>query len=143
MYYTGCDAHKYEEAKLSVTGLASGARDITVYQNTRLVLAELELKLGAAYAYAAEVVKRMNAGANNLHVECTKVKVHASEMACELANAVMRLAGGRGLSSQWPFERHFRDAQATILMGPANELIKERIAAQVLAELPWSKDHGG
>jgi alkylation response protein AidB-like acyl-CoA dehydrogenase len=124
----------YEDAKVSVQGLAHGSRNTTGFQSTRCTIADMELKLGAAYAYAASVVHLLKAGVSDLHVECTKIKVHASETACEVVSAAVRLAGGRGFSADWPFERHFRDAQATVLMGPANEVVKERIATQVLAD---------
>src|SRR5579871_3943878 len=122
----------YEEAKLGVQGLSAGSRNTSCYQSVRQAIADMELRLGAAYAYAGSVVRLMQERVNDLNIECTKIKVHASEAACEVATAAMRIAGGRGFSRKWPFERHFRDAQATVLMGPINELIRERVAAQSL-----------
>lgn len=124
----------YEEVKLAVTGGWEGMRATTDYQHTRFMLSELEVKLGAAYAYAAQTVNYMSAGMPELHVECSKVKMHASTTAAEVTSAAMQLAGSRAFTVGCPLERHFRDARATLLMGPTNELIKERIATHVMAE---------
>jgi alkylation response protein AidB-like acyl-CoA dehydrogenase len=76
----------------------------------------------------------MNDGLPDLHVECSKVKMHATVTSAEVTSAAMPLAGSRAFTAGCPLERHFRDARATLLMGPTNELIKERIATHILAE---------
>lgn len=124
----------YEQVKRMVSGCWGGMRPTTGYQHTRFVLADLEVKLGSAYSYAAQAVSYMNEGLPDLHVECSKVKMLASLAAAEVTSAAMQLAGSRAFTADCPLERHFRDARATLLMGPTNELIKERIAAQILAE---------
>lgn len=124
----------YEEVKQAVTGGWPNMRATTDYQHTRFMLAELEVKLGSAYAYAAQTVNYMNDGLPDLHVECSKVKMHATVTSSEVTSAAMQLAGSRAFTAGCPLERHFRDARATLLMGPTNELIKERIATHILAE---------
>lgn len=129
----GIASEAYDTVVPTVKGIGEGARDISGYQNTRMILAHIEDQLGAAYAYAAEIIRSMLQGGKNRQIMCIKIKAHASDMACNVTQAVQRLAGAKGLATRWPFERHFRDAQATVLMGPSNEIIREKIAGAVLS----------
>jgi alkylation response protein AidB-like acyl-CoA dehydrogenase len=122
----------YEEVKRATTGGWPGMHETIDYQNTRFSLADMELQIGSAYAYAAQCIRDVNAGRPELNVECSKVKVLASTMAAHLTAASLQLAGARGFTTPWPLERFFRDARATLLMGPTNEIIKEQIAKQIV-----------
>lgn len=124
----------YEEAKRAVSGEWEGMRESSGFQNTRFTLADLEVRLGSAYAYAAQTIDYMHEGAPRMHVECSKVKLQATTTAADITAAAMQLCGARGATAPWPVERHFRDARATLLMGPANEMLRERIAGQLLTE---------
>lgn len=124
----------YEESKLVARGLRPGTPDLTQYQHTRFVLAQLEVQLTAAYAHAAHAVRCAAAGRPDSRLECLKVKVHASKMAGDVTATALQLCGSRAYATQWPLERHFRDARATSSMGPSTEVINERIAGYLMRE---------
>jgi alkylation response protein AidB-like acyl-CoA dehydrogenase len=129
----GTASRALEETREIVLGRIAKSPDGVWFQGTRSRLAELEMALGQAYAYAAETIRRAARGAPDMHVECTKVKLQSTETAVAVADACLRLIGGRGFNAELPFERHLRDAYATVLMGPSHDMIKERVAAQFLA----------
>jgi alkylation response protein AidB-like acyl-CoA dehydrogenase len=66
-----------------------------------------------------------------------KAKCHAAKMAVELTSASVQLTGSRAYTHSLPLDRYYRDARATMAMGPTTEIIKERIASQLLNETPW------
>jgi len=124
----------YEDAKCVARGLPEGMRDLTGFQNVRFVLAEMEITLGTLYSYAAHAVHHSHAGRAEAHMECNKFKAYASRTAARVTESAMELLGSRGFTTALPVERYFRDTRATLAMGPSNELIKERVAGQILAE---------
>ena len=124
----------YEESKVVVRGVRAGTSDLTKYQHTRFVLAQLEVQITAAYAHAAHAIRYAAAEQRDSHLECLKLKVHASKMAGDVTAAALQLCGSRAYSTEWPLERYFRDARATSSMGPSTEVINERIANQVMRD---------
>jgi len=131
MIALGIARSAYEKLAPWTRGDWPQVRQTTEYQNTRFTLAEIEVQLGSAYAYAAQAIEYAHRDPNGAGVDCVKVKLHASTTGLSVTSAAMRLAGARGFRRDCPFERHWRDSQATLLMGPTNEIVKERVAAQI------------
>jgi alkylation response protein AidB-like acyl-CoA dehydrogenase len=127
----------YEELKRLVRGCTPAMRDITEYQNTRFVLADLDIALGTAYAYAAAAIRYSESGRPMAHLECSRVKSYLSGVALHVTSAAMQLAGSRAYTTALPLERNFRDARAIGAMGPTNEIIREKVSAQLLTEQLW------
>lgn len=94
-------------------------------------LACATIDLEAAFIYAANAVRHMVAGAPHAQVLGSKLKVHATTTAEDLTRRLLHVVGSRGFLAEFPLERHARDAQATSLMGPANDLCVERVAADL------------
>jgi alkylation response protein AidB-like acyl-CoA dehydrogenase len=95
-------------------------------------LAEAALQVEAAYAYAGQLVAEMNRAPDRAIATNSRLKVHATVAARGLTQQLLLAAGSRGFLGTWPFERHLRDAQATALMGPTNELCLGRVADDLL-----------
>ncbi|MBL4699942.1 MAG: acyl-CoA/acyl-ACP dehydrogenase [Phycisphaeraceae bacterium] len=119
----------FVEAANGALGMSPGARDISGYQASRFRLVEMEASLSKLYALSTDAIHKNQGNATDY----LKVKLVASETAVKVAEGALRMAGGRGFHADWPYERHLRDAYATILMGPANEIIKERSAEDILS----------
>lgn len=117
----------YEEVKQAVSGKWAGMRDTTIYQNTRFGISEIEIKICAAYALAAQTVSYIKEEVEDISIECLKFKAFASAGVTEISSTALQLVGARGFVGDWPIEKLFRDARATLLMGPTNEVIKEWI----------------
>jgi alkylation response protein AidB-like acyl-CoA dehydrogenase len=131
----GISRAMYEEAKQAVTGKWNGMRDTTTYQNTRFGIADIEVKISTAYALATQTVEYIEQGMEDIHLECLKFKIHATTTVTDISSMVLQLVGARGFVGDWPIEKLFRDARATLLMGPSNEVIKEWIAGKITANL--------
>lgn len=131
MIALGVARSSYEKLLPWTLGEYPGVRCTTDYQNTRFTLADIEVEMGRAYAYAAQAIRYAHRDKWGAGVDCAKVKLDASRASLSVTSAAMRLVGARGFRRDCPFERHWRDSQATLLMGPTNEVVKEQIAAQL------------
>jgi len=125
----------YEEVKKAVTGKWVGMRDMTGYQNTRFGISDIEMKISSAYSFGAQTIRYMEQGVEDIFIECLKFKAYATAEVTEISSVALQLVGARGFVGDWPIEKLFRDARATLLMGPSNEVIKEWICTKQTANL--------
>ena len=135
----GIATNAFEEVRASALGYSKNSRDITKYQSTRFNFAEMENQIQAAYALATSIINRIGASDEVKPEEFLRVKLIASETAVDIASKALRMAGGRGFHCDWPFERHLREAFSSVAMGPANEIIKEKLA-NALFDQPFVVD---
>jgi alkylation response protein AidB-like acyl-CoA dehydrogenase len=126
----------YEEAKQAVTGKWAGMRDTTGYQNTRFGISDIEFRISSAYALASQTLRYLEQGLPDVSIECLKFKAYATAGVVEISSQALQLVGARGFVGDWPVERLFRDARATMLMGPANEVIKEWVCSKQTGSTP-------
>jgi alkylation response protein AidB-like acyl-CoA dehydrogenase len=126
----------YEEAKQAVTGKWTGMRDTTGYQNTRFGISEIEFRISSAYALGSQTLRYLEQGLADISIECLKFKAYATAGVVEISSLGLQLVGARGFVGDWPVERLFRDARATMLMGPANEVIKEWVCTKQTGSAP-------
>ena len=121
-------------AKATVTGRDHGSRDISGLQSCRFGIAEMETLLAQAYALATLAVAcPEGSDPQGRHAANLRLKMVASRAAVEIAQQAMLLAGGRGFHKAWPYERHLRNAYATMVMGPPDAVIKDGLASGALA----------
>ncbi|MBC3840254.1 acyl-CoA/acyl-ACP dehydrogenase [Streptacidiphilus sp. 4-A2] len=90
------------------------------------------MDLESAYLYGAHATAAQ--GSPTAHVVTGKFKLVATGAAERTSRRLMKAVGSRGFSADFPIERHFRDSQAMSLMGPANDLINDRIVDQLLQD---------
>ncbi|MEU4895695.1 acyl-CoA dehydrogenase family protein [Streptomyces sp. NPDC044780] len=91
-------------------------------------LAATTVALESVYAYAARLVRGIAAAPHDAYAASSKLKVAATTVAEDLTRSLTHVVGSRGFLVEYELERHLRDAQATALMGPGNELCLRRIA---------------
>ncbi|MEU0412921.1 acyl-CoA dehydrogenase family protein [Streptomyces griseorubiginosus] len=113
------------------TGQLPGTVDRVSNDTVRRTLAQAAVQVESAYLYGAHAVSRGNT--SQAHVLTSKFKLAATAAAQQVATELMAAVGSRGFVASFPLERHFRDAQATSLMGPANDVITDRIADDLTA----------
>ncbi len=65
-------------------------------------------------------------------MESAEAKLFASEMATRVAHKAIQIHGGYGYSSEFPVERHYRDARITEIYEGTSEIQRIVIAASVL-----------
>ncbi len=64
--------------------------------------------------------------------ELAVVKVTVTNDANKVVDLAMRVAGGRGLSKSYPFERYYRDVRAGLHNPPMDDMIIEQLASELL-----------
>ncbi len=67
-------------------------------------------------------------------VECSIVKVFASEALGYVADEAVQIFGGYGFSSEYPVERYYRDARVFRIFEGTNEINRLMIAAMLLKQ---------
>jgi butyryl-CoA dehydrogenase len=65
-------------------------------------------------------------------MESSEAKLYASEMATRVAHKAIQIHGGYGYSTEFPVERHYRDARITEIYEGTSEIQRIVIAASLL-----------
>jgi butyryl-CoA dehydrogenase len=65
-------------------------------------------------------------------MESSEAKLYASEMATRVAHKAVQIHGGYGYSTEFPVERHYRDARITEIYEGTSEIQRIVIAASLL-----------
>ena len=131
---------------IQALGLAKGARDLAVryvqereafgqplakLQNTRFTLAEAETAIAACEAFANACVEAYARG-ELTSAAASAFKLHASEMACRVADDCLQLFGGYGYMAEYPISRFWADASVIRIYGGTSEIMKELVARSML-----------
>ena len=131
---------------IQALGLAKGARDLAVryvqereafgqplakLQNTRFTLAEAETAIAACEAFANACVEAYARG-ELTSAAASAFKLHASEMACRVADDCLQLFGGYGYMAEYPISRFWADARVIRIYGGTSEIMKELVARSML-----------
>jgi len=131
---------------IQALGLAKGARDLALryvqereafgsplakLQNTRFTLAEAETAIAACAAFANACVEAYARG-ELTSAAASAFKLHASEMACRVADDCLQLFGGYGYMAEYPISRFWTDARVIRIYGGTSEIMKELVARSLL-----------
>ncbi len=137
-----------ERLIIAVQGLhgAKGALDVTLryvqerqafghpiaqFQNTRFKLAEVATQIAAAEAFCNACIDAYRRG--ELTPEAASaLKLHASELACRVADECLQLFGGYGYMAEYPVSRFWTDARVLRIYGGTSEIMKELVARSLL-----------
>ena len=65
-------------------------------------------------------------------IESAEAKLYASEAATRIAHRAVQIHGGYGYTSEFPVERHYRDARITEIYEGTSEIQRLVIAQNVL-----------
>ncbi|WP_175615219.1 acyl-CoA dehydrogenase family protein [Piscibacillus halophilus] len=105
--------------------------------HVRQKIGEMDLILRRARTYLFHVAEEWDRHPEKrpqLAKELAVVKVTATNDANKVVDLAMRIAGGRGLSKEYPFERYYRDVRAGLHNPPMDDLILEQLASGLLDE---------
>lgn len=100
-------------------------------------VAEVSAEIDASRLLALEVSWRKGRG----EVAGDRVmaaKIHATELAVRVADAVMRTFGGWGFSKEHSVERLYRDSLANVPAGLPTDRLRELIGCAMVGVDPWS-----
>ncbi|MBX7083123.1 MAG: acyl-CoA dehydrogenase family protein [Nannocystaceae bacterium] len=94
-------------------------------------LADMETELEAARLLTLRAAAMKHAGQRHSR-ESAMAKLYASEVANRLAKAAIQIHGGNGYVTEFPVERHYRDAKITEIYEGTSEIQRVVIAADLL-----------
>ena len=125
-------------AKASLTTSTAYAKErksfgvpIAQHQAIQFMLADMATELDAARLLTWRAASMKDAHARH-SMESAEAKLFASEMATRVAHKAIQIHGGYGYSTEFPVERHYRDARITEIYEGTSEIQRIVIAASLL-----------
>lgn len=106
-------------------------KSLSEFQGLQWRLADMAMDLEAGRALLWRAAKRMDMGAAT-PMDASIAKTYVNEMSVRVTNAAMQLAGGYGLSEEFPFERYFRDVRGMSVGYGTTEIHRNTIAREIL-----------
>jgi butyryl-CoA dehydrogenase len=104
---------------------------IAQHQAIQFMLADMAVQIDAARLLAWRAAKMKDAGVRH-SAESAMAKLYASEMATRVTHKAIQVHGGYGYSTEFPVERHYRDARITEIYEGTSEIQRIVIAANLL-----------
>lgn len=104
---------------------------ISNHQAIQFMLADMATELDAARLLTWRAAKMKDAGVRHSS-ESAQAKLYASEAATRIAHKALQIFGGYGYSTEYPAERHYRDARITEIYEGTSEIQRIVIAANLL-----------
>jgi butyryl-CoA dehydrogenase len=104
---------------------------IAQHQAIQFMLADMATQIDAARLLAWRAATLKDKGVRHT-MESSIAKLYASEMATRVTHKAIQIHGGYGYSTEFPVERHYRDARITEIYEGTSEIQRIVIAASVL-----------
>ncbi|WP_043829457.1 acyl-CoA dehydrogenase family protein [Muricoccus aerilatus] len=104
---------------------------LSEFQGLQWRLADMAIDIEAGRALLWRAARRIDAN-EATPMDASVAKTFVNEMSVRVTNAAMQLAGGYGLSEEFPFERYFRDVRGMSVGYGTTEIHRNTIAREVL-----------
>jgi butyryl-CoA dehydrogenase len=104
---------------------------ISNHQAIQFKLSDMAVELDAARLLTWRAAAMKDKGTRH-SMESAEAKLFASEMATRVAHKAIQIHGGYGYSTEFPVERHYRDARITEIYEGTSEIQRIVIAANLL-----------
>jgi butyryl-CoA dehydrogenase len=104
---------------------------IAQHQAIQFMLADMATQIDAARLLTWRAAKMKDKGVRHTS-ESAMAKLYASEMATRVTHKAIQIHGGYGYSTEFPVERHYRDARITEIYEGTSEIQRIVIAAGLL-----------
>ncbi|MCA9636745.1 MAG: acyl-CoA dehydrogenase, partial [Myxococcales bacterium] len=105
---------------------------IADHQAISFMLADMAVEIDAARLLTLRAAA-LKAGGARHSKESAMAKLYASEVANKVAKNAIQIFGGNGYVTEYPVERHFRDAKITEIYEGTSEIQRLVIANSVLS----------
>ncbi|MBK6696979.1 MAG: acyl-CoA dehydrogenase [Myxococcales bacterium] len=105
---------------------------ISEHQAIQFMLSDMATELDAARLLTWRAATMKDAGVRH-SAESAMAKLFASEMATRVAHKAIQIHGGYGYSTEFPVERHYRDARITEIYEGTSEIQRIVIAASLMS----------
>ncbi|CDQ21586.1 Acyl-CoA dehydrogenase [Halobacillus karajensis] len=100
-------------------------------------IGEMEWKLMQAHSFLYSTAKKWDEEPEQrglMGSELAAVKLAVTNTANEVVDLAMRIAGGRGLSKKYPFEKYYRDVRAGLHNPPMDDAVIAMLAKQAISK---------
>ncbi|HEY1695273.1 MAG TPA: acyl-CoA dehydrogenase [Polyangiaceae bacterium] len=104
---------------------------IAQHQAIQFMLADMATQIDAARLLTWRAAKMKDKGVRHT-MESSIAKLYASEMSTRVTHKAIQVHGGYGYSTEFPVERHYRDARITEIYEGTSEIQRIVIAASLL-----------
>ncbi len=104
---------------------------ISNHQAIQFMLADMATELDAARLLTWRAASMKDAGTRH-SMQSAEAKLYASEVSHRVAHKAIQIHGGYGYSTEFPVERHYRDARITEIYEGTSEIQRIVIAASLL-----------
>jgi butyryl-CoA dehydrogenase len=104
---------------------------IAQHQAIQFMLADMTTQIEAARLLAWRAARMKDQGKKHT-MESSIAKLYASEMATRVTHKAIQIHGGYGYSTEFPVERHYRDARITEIYEGTSEIQRLVIAGGLL-----------
>jgi len=104
---------------------------ISNHQAIQFMLADMATELDAARLLTWRAATMKDSGTRH-SMQSAEAKLYASELATRVAHKAIQIHGGYGYSTEFPVERHYRDARITEIYEGTSEIQRIVIAASLL-----------
>ncbi len=102
-------------------------------QAVQFMFADMATELRAARLLVAQAASAKERGGRYTR-EAAQAKLFASEMATRVTHRALQVFGGYGYSTEYPAERHYRDARITEIYEGTSEIMRLVVAGQMLKD---------
>lgn len=123
----------FEQARRYATERTAFGRPISGFQAIQFMLADMAVQLDAARLLVLSAAWRKDSGLP-FGKQSAMAKLYASEMSGRVTDKALQVHGGYGYITDFPVERHLRDARITQIYEGTSEIQRLVIARGVLEE---------
>ncbi|WP_127530929.1 acyl-CoA dehydrogenase family protein [Paenibacillus kobensis] len=123
-------------------------RSLADYQVIRGQLAQAQIWLRSLKPWQMQLAEKFNQIQaegrllGEVWYEATEFKIHATEIANQIAGIALDVTGGYGYK-KGPLERIYRDVRAGLVLAPSNHLARELVAKEMVGLPPELWTQGG
>jgi alkylation response protein AidB-like acyl-CoA dehydrogenase len=131
--FTGVARAAYEDALAYCRQRVQGGKPICQHQLVQKRLFDMFSRVEAARALSRAAMVYNHATLPPAIEYSIAAKTFATEVAFEVASSAVQLFGGNGLSREYPIEKLFRDARASLIEDGSNDVLALVAAERILA----------
>jgi alkylation response protein AidB-like acyl-CoA dehydrogenase len=134
--FTGLARAAYEAALLYTTERVQGGKRLCEHQLVQKRLVDMFTRVEACRQLSRAAMVYNHATLPPATQYSIASKTFCTEAALEVASSALQLFGGNGLSREYPIEKIFRDARASLIEDGSNDVLALIAARRLLAAVP-------
>jgi len=122
----------FEDAIGYINERRQSGRKIVEFQGIQFMLADMATDLAMCEAWLWHLARMVDAGATDIGIEASMLKMRASDLAMRIATDAVQLYGGYGYCKDYRVERLMRDAKITQIWEGTNQIHRQLIGRRFI-----------